>query len=54
MRWIVNYFRSLFCKHDYELIEKVRWFDAGHYDIPAGYTNVYMCQCCGHVKKVRY
>lgn len=48
MRWLVEYFRSLFCKHDFELLDEL------HLGKPAyDYIYVYRCKKCGYVKKSR-
>lgn len=55
MRWIINYIRSLFCKHEWELVGKtscyIDWFPK---DMPVGYIVVYRCWKCGYVQKIKY
>lgn len=50
MRRIINYIRSCFCKHDWELI-----FDSVITNPISGKTNneikVYRCKRCGYEKK---
>ena len=49
MRWLINYIRSCFCKHDWELI-----FDGyvkGDYE--SYHSKVYRCKKCGYSKKYR-
>lgn len=51
MRAIINYFRSLFCKHDFELIfnTHVTFTDsAEHY-----YVKTYRCKKCGYERKYK-
>lgn len=49
MRWIIHYLRQCFCKHDFELIAKVRVKDewTGESD-----HWTYFCKKCGYVRKV--
>lgn len=55
MRWLINYIRSLFCKHEWERIAKIAnhsdWSDSS---MPIGYTEVYRCKKCGYVQKIHY
>ena len=47
MRWIINYIRSCFCKHDWELIIDNYQFPLEKQNI----TKVYRCTKCGYSKK---
>lgn len=50
-RWLINYFCSCFCKHDWELI-----FDDyvnGGEDGDSYYCKVYRCKKYGYSKKYR-
>lgn len=49
MRAIINYFRSLFCKHDFELIFFAHTTFAKGY-----YIKTYKCKKCGRERKYRY
>ena len=53
MRLIVNYFRSLFCKHEWEKIAEITLMNEEH-DIPAGYQFVYRCPKCGYTQKIKF
>ncbi len=44
MRKLINYIRSCFCKHEFELI-----FNAEGITL---YRKVYRCRKCGYVQKV--
>lgn len=49
MRWLINYIRSCFCKHEWELI-------IDNYTYPAlgqNRTKVYRCTKCGYSKKYK-
>lgn len=51
MRWIINYIRSCFCKHEWELI-----FDTRVNDIDWGDSyrcKTYRCKRCGYEKKYK-
>lgn len=53
MRLIVNYLRSLFCKHEWEKIAEITLMNEEH-DIPAGYQFVYRCPKCGYTQKIKF
>ena len=48
MRWLINYIRQCFCKHDFELLTKYRYRDpwAGDYILVT-----YRCKKCGYIQK---
>lgn len=48
MRWIINYIRSCFCEHEWELIfdGTVGYGDRRHYR-----TRTYRCTKCGYSQK---
>lgn len=51
MRWVINYIRSCFCEHEWELIHHSfvnggEWGDSYH-------SKVYRCKKCGHSKKYK-
>lgn len=50
MRWIINYIRSCFCKHNWELLSKIRYIDKKN--IPTGHRWVYRCKKCGYIQRV--
>lgn len=48
-RWLINYIRSCFCKHDWELI-----FNGTVEDGSSFYQcKVYRCKKCGYSKKYK-
>lgn len=49
IRGIVNYFRSCFCNHDFELLAEVET----HGTFGTHHHNTYRCRRCGFVQKVR-
>lgn len=49
MRWLINYIRSCFCKHDWELIFNGAVQDDGSFY----YCKVYRCKKCGYSKKYK-
>lgn len=56
MRKLIDYIRSLFCKHEFELLQEARVYEALHgYTMPyPSYTKwTYMCKKCGYVKKFK-
>ena len=49
MRSIINYIRSCFCIHDFELIKESQMFEYEDSTIPLGTKWVYRCKkCCYH------
>lgn len=50
MKTIINYIRSIFCKHDFELIGYTHLLYVGK---PAGARKTYRCKKCGYVQKVK-
>lgn len=49
MRWLINYFKSCFCKHEWELIFDK--FVRG--DLKSFHSKVYRCKKCGYSKKYK-
>ena len=49
MRWLVNYIRSCFCKHDWEMLTHKNLIN--EMDIYVGERWVYRCKKCGCFKK---
>lgn len=49
MRWLIEYIRSCFCKHDWELIIDGYVFPA----IKEQRVKVYRCKKCGHSKRYK-
>ena len=49
MRWLINYFRSCFCEHEYELIFN------GTVETYTDYFSIktYRCKKCGYSKKYK-
>lgn len=53
IRFICNYLRGCFCKHDFELIAQVKLADYFHGEkVVYGTRNTYRCKKCGFVQKV--
>lgn len=49
MRWIVNYIRSCFCAHEFELIFNVKV----HTEINEYLVKTYRCKKCGYAKRYK-
>ena len=49
MRWLINYIRSCFCEHDWELI--FDGFVKGDYK--SFHIKVYRCKKCGYSRKYK-
>lgn len=50
MRWLINYIRSCFCKHDFEMIfnSKVECDDGSKYSV-----KTYRCKKYGYSKRYK-
>lgn len=46
MRWIINYIRSCFCKHEMELLWEYRIPNHCHY------WAIFRCNKCGYTQKI--
>lgn len=46
MRWLVNYIRSCFCKHEWELLSEIDVWDSYYAKMPAGHKWIYRCKKC--------
>ena len=52
MRWLINYIRSCFCKHEWECLTHVNvWGEDEKYPIGEKWT--YRCKQCGYTKTIR-
>lgn len=50
MRWLINYIRSCFCKHDWEMIFDTRV----NSDVGETYScKTYRCKKCGYGRKYK-
>ena len=51
MRWLINYIRSCFCKHEWELIRSVDIYSSFSIskNMARGHLDVYRCNKCGYV-----
>lgn len=47
MRWLINYVRSCFCKHEMERIWENE--NQGSY-----YWGIFRCKKCGYIQKIHY
>lgn len=47
MRWLINYIRSCFCKHDWECLQSELPVYLDGCQRPVGYEWVYRCKKCG-------
>ena len=53
LRWLINYFRSCFCQHDFELIKQVNIYDEYDSKLPIGTRWVYRCKRCCYYKVIK-
>jgi len=54
MRTIFLYIRSLFCRHDWELIREVGLYNNARDNMPYAELMVYRCKKCGFVQKIKF
>lgn len=49
MRWLINYIRSCFCKHDLELLKRAEMWDGDnpYATMAVGSKWIYRCKKCG-------
>ena len=58
IRKLINYLRSCFCQHDWEVLEKVTVLPTDNMgrvtgDVPIKYIVYYRCKKCGYVQKIK-
>lgn len=53
MRKIIQYFRSCFCKHKFELIKEVKTFCNDYDKRPTYIELVYRCKKCSYIQKIK-
>lgn len=53
MRWLINYIRSCFCKHDWELMSETNIWESADDKYPIGMKWTYRCKKCGYFKTYR-
>lgn len=58
MRWLIDYIRECFCKHEWECIaEKIAVYDVDTFGVqsnfPIYHKWIYVCKKCKKVKEVR-
>lgn len=53
MRRLINYLRSCFCRHKFELLAETAVYEDSDSKRPYETKRTYMCPKCGYVKKVR-
>ena len=55
MRWLINYIRSCFCKHDWECLEKgIGVWDSSNDKYPIYHQWTYRCKKCGKINSIPY
>ena len=52
MRILINYLRSCFCKHEFELVGHTEVYTSEKDTMPHARRQTYMCKKCGYVKKI--
>lgn len=53
IRLIIQYFRSCFCKHDWEHLTTTRVFVDENSSLPFHMIYIYRCNKCGYVQKIK-
>ena len=53
MKWLINYFRSCFCKHKWSLFKQVEFYKKASDPMPVRTTCIFICEKCGSFKKIK-
>lgn len=53
MRWLINYFRSCFCKHEWELLFHTNVHRADDFSEQTYEVKTYRCKHCGYTQKYK-
>lgn len=53
MRLIINYIRSCFCKHDWELLCESNYYDKENSSLSLYTIKTFRCKKCGYAKKYK-
>ena len=53
MRFIINYIRQCFCKHDSEFLREVKYYNDSS-NMPYKSVLVYRCKKCGSIQNIKY
>lgn len=49
---IVDFVRSLFCDHDWDIIQRAKYYEDDYDKRPYKYKVVYRCKKCGRVQRI--
>ncbi len=52
MKWLINYIRSCFCNHEWELLMEIYNYSSKFNDMPTNIIIIYRCKKCGFVQKI--
>lgn len=52
MRWLIDYIRSCFCKHEFKHVNMSSFKVDKFFHTDTHYTDTYICEKCGRVIKV--
>ena len=50
MSWIIDYVRSCFCKHEWEIVDRVKVLENSEDSMPVGKKWTVYCKKCGSFK----
>lgn len=53
MRRLIEYIRSCFCKHEFELVSRANIYRTQYDSMPYQEEYSYMCEKCGYIKKIK-
>lgn len=53
LRRTIQYLRSCFCNHKWELVLQTRTWEHDTDRRPIGCEKVYMCAKCGHIQRIK-
>ena len=54
MSWLINYIRSCFCRHDWQMIKDIHYHLSPELNVPCGGKRVYVCRKCMRQKDIEW
>ena len=52
MKWLINYIRSCFCNHKWELFREAQFYKKPSDSMPVRTEYIFFCKECGSFKKI--
>lgn len=54
MRTIIQYLRSLFCKHEWQYLGEIHKYQSDYASRPVSIIRRWRCTKCGYAMKIKY